>query len=307
MKLFITLISIVFFISGCGDSDNKVFKVATNIWPGYEPLHLAKEKKLYQKNIDVISYDSATVVLNKFRKKEVNAAALTLDEAILLYDQGYKPIIIAVLDISNGADSVIAKSEIKSITDLKNKSIGVENTALGSYVLSRLLEKAKLSYEDIILVPLSINRHEEAFKQDIIDAVITFEPVRTNLIQAGGVEIFSSKDIPGEIVDVLVVQNNMKNTEFVNDILQGWEKAALEIVKKDTDAIKIISKRLKQNEEEFIASLDGLKIPTREESTQLLSNGALKNTITKISDIMFEKKLIKSKIDPNMMMNSTTK
>lgn len=302
MRALIILISIVFFISGCGDSDNRVFKVATNIWPGYEPLHLAKEKKLYQKNIDVISYDSATVVLNKFRKKKIDAAALTLDEAILLYDQGYKPVIVAVLDISNGADSVIAKSNIPSITDLKNKSIGVENTALGSYVLSRVLQMAQLSYDDIILVPLSINQHEEAFKKDIIDAVITFEPVRTNLIQAGGVEIFSSKDIPGEIVDVLVVQNDVKNTEFVNDILQGWEKAALEVSKKESDAIKIISKRLNQNEEEFIASLDGLKIPTRNESVQLLSNGTLNSTITKISDIMFEKKLIKSKIDPKLMI-----
>jgi len=303
MKLFILFVSIMFLMSGCGSNyNNKVFKIATNIWPGYEPLHLAKKEKLYKKNIDIISYDSATIVLNKFRKKEVDAAALTLDEAILLYDQGYKPIIIAVLDISDGADSVIAKRDIKSVTDLKDKSIGVENTALGSYMLTRILEKSKLSYEDIILVPLGVNHHKKAFKEGIIDAVITFEPVRSDLLQAGGVEIFSSKDIPGEIVDVLVVQNDMTNIEFINDILQGWGKATYKITNRESAALKIISSRLEQSEEEFISSLDGLKIPSMQESNQLISNGILKNTIINISDIMFEKKLIKSKIDPKIIL-----
>lgn len=303
MKLLITFLSIIFLMSGCGsDSSNKVFKIATNIWPGYEALHLAQKQKLYTKNIDVVSSDSATVVLNKFRKKEVDAAALTLDEAILLYDQGYEPIIIAVLDISDGADTVIAKSDIQSLSDLKDKSIGVENTALGSYMLTRILEKAKLSYEDIIMVPLGVNTHEQAFKEDIIDAVITFEPVRSNLLKADGVEIFTSKDIPGEIVDVLVVQNDMKDSKFINDILQGWGKATSKVLKRDPDALKIISSRLKQSEEEFIASLGGLKIPSKEESSQLIRNGKLKTTIKKVSDIMFEKKLIQLRIDPESIL-----
>ncbi|MBL6973326.1 MAG: ABC transporter substrate-binding protein, partial [Sulfurimonas sp.] len=136
MKLLIVFVSILFLMSGCGNNpDEKVFKVGTNIWPGYEALYLAKEEQLYSENIQVNTYDSATIVLSKFRKKEIDAAALTLDEVILLQDQGYNPIVIAVLDISNGADVLIAKKSIKSLSDLKNKSIGVENTALGSYVL----------------------------------------------------------------------------------------------------------------------------------------------------------------------------
>ena len=302
MRLFIAFMAILFLISGCEDSENRVFKIATNTWPGYEPLYLAKEKKLFGKNIDVIVYSSATIVLNKFRNKEIDAAALTLDEAILLNDQGYKPVIIAVMDFSNGADSLIAKSDIKSLRDLKEKSIGVENSALGSYMLSRVLEKANLTYKDIILVPLEVDRHEEAFKENIVDAVITFEPVRSSLINAGGVEIFNSKDIPGEIVDVLVVQNNMKNSKFIDDVRQGWKQAVLQINQRDEDALTIISTRLKQSKKEFIASLDGLVIPSLEESNRLITNGKLKNTIEKVSNIMFEKKLIKSKPDPQEML-----
>ena len=274
-----------------------MFKVGTNIWPGYEALYLAKEEQLYSENIQVNTYDSATIVLSKFRKKEIDAAALTLDEVILLQDQGYNPIVIAVLDISNGADVLIAKKSIKSLSDLKNKSIGVENTALGSYVLARILEKAKLSYKDITLVPLVLNRHEEAFKEDVVDAVITFDPIRSILLESGGVEIFTSKEIPGEIVDVLVVQEDMKNTKFINDILQGWSKSVDKINQRDTDAIHFIANRLDQSEKEFLDSLQGLKIPSLEESNMLISDGSLKNTVNKISSIMLSKNLIKSKVD----------
>lgn len=304
MKYVMMVMSIVLLmILGCGErADRRVFHLATNVWPGYEALNLAQEEKLYNENIKVTTYDSATVVLNKFRKKVIDAAAVTLDEAILLHDQGYKPRIIAVMDISNGADALIVHPGIKRLSDLKDKSIGVENTALGSYILARVLEKARLSFEDIILVPVAVNNHEEAFKKKVIDAVITFEPVRSNLLQTGGVEIFSSKDIPGEIVDVLVVQDNMFKTKYVTDILDAWKKASLQISQRDPDAIRLISKRLNQSEEEFIASLEGLKIPSLEESNSLISDGKLQNTIAKIGDIMYEKKLIKSKIDPVAMI-----
>lgn len=286
-------------MGGCENiSNKKEFLVGTNIWPGYETLHLAKTENYFDESgIDVIKHASATEVLNKFRKKELDAAALTLDEVILLRDQGYDPMIVAVLDISDGADAVIAQSEIKSINDLKNKSIGVENSALGAYMLTRLLQKAKLTYDDIVLVPLAVNRHEGAFKEKVVDAVITFEPISSQLLKIGGNKIFSSKEIPGEIVDVLVVQKNLKNTKFIDDILQGWAKAVMKINQRDKNAVSLMAKGLGQSEEEFLASLKTLKIPSLEESNILIQNGSTQTSIKNIANIMYEKQLIKSRVD----------
>jgi len=304
MKLLLIFTCIIYLISGCdSQKNNRVYKIGTNLWPGYETLHLAKINKQFRnKNIEVITYDSATIVLNKFRKKEITAAALTLDEVILLHDQGYEPIIIAVLDISDGADVLISRNSIKSINELKSNSIGVENTALGSYILARILEKAKLNYNEITIVPIAVNLHEEAFKEKVVDSVITFEPVRSKLLEAGGNEIFNSKDIPGEIVDVLVIQKNMIDTIFVDDILQGWSKSVSLLHKRDGNAIELIAQRLNQNTKDFIASLEGLKIPTIEESNTLIQSSALEKTIIKVSDIMVKKNLIKSNIQAKKLL-----
>lgn len=303
MKLLVLFTGILLFMTGCQNHmEDSKFNIGTNIWPGYEALHFAQDERFFNQNIQILTYESATMVLNKFRKKEIDGAALTLDEAILLHDQGYTPVIVAVLDISNGADVVIAQDNIKSIKELKGKSIGVENTALGSYMLARLLEKANLEYKDIILVPIGLDRHEDAFKENIVDAVITFDPIRSKLLQAGGIEIFSSKDIPGEIVDVLVVQKNLADSKTIKSILEGWSKSVSMLHKKDEKAIGFVSKRLNQTPKDLMASLEGLKIPSLEESNSLLKDGAMENTIIKIGEIMYEKRLIKSKINAQSLL-----
>jgi NitT/TauT family transport system substrate-binding protein len=46
------------------------------------------------------------------------------------------------------------------------------------------------------------------WRKDLVDAVVTYEPVRTKLKNAGARQIFDSTAHPGEIVDVLVVRTS---------------------------------------------------------------------------------------------------
>lgn len=302
--IYILFITAVFVFTGCGEKHElESFRIGTNIWPGYEALHLAKIQNQYKENVDVVGYGSSTVVLNKFRNREIEAAALTLDEVVVLKSQGYDPYIIAVLDISDGADVLLSKATIDSIEELKGKSIGVENTALGSYILARVLEMAKLKNSDIQLVPLGVNQHAGAFRDDVVDAIITFEPVRSELIKLGAKEIFTSKEIPGEIVDVLVVRKEFANSKYVEDILNAWSVASQKIRSKESEAISLVSKRLNQTSEDFINSLEGLSIPTIEKSNNMIKDSSLEKTMQKIQAVMLQKNLIKDKIDTSSILH----
>ena len=98
LKLFLALGALL-WLTGCESSQQpQTYKLGTNSWPGYEPLHLAHEWGYFQKPIEVNTYKSATEVLNLFRSGKLHLAALTLDEAVILKDQGYNPVVIAVLD-----------------------------------------------------------------------------------------------------------------------------------------------------------------------------------------------------------------
>ncbi|MCW9015004.1 MAG: ABC transporter substrate-binding protein [Gammaproteobacteria bacterium] len=117
-------------------------RIGTNVWPGYEPLYLARHLGYLEgQNIRLVEYSSASQVIRSYRNDLIDAAAMTLDEALLLLDQGYHPKVVLVMDVSDGADVIIGKPDIREFKDLINKKVGVENTALGAFFLARALEK----------------------------------------------------------------------------------------------------------------------------------------------------------------------
>ena len=68
-----------------------------------------------------------------------------------------------------------------------------------------------MSPKDIKIVFLGVSEHERAFKNGKVDAVVTFGSARTKLLAAGAKQLFDSSQIPGEIVDVLIVSEDVIN------------------------------------------------------------------------------------------------
>ncbi|ASM76149.1 hypothetical protein VITFI_CDS0370 [Vitreoscilla filiformis] len=53
---------------------------------------------------------------------------------------------------------------------------------------------------------MNIEVHQDAFLRGQVDALVTYEPVRTQLRQTGAVQVFSSADVPGTIIDTLAIR-----------------------------------------------------------------------------------------------------
>ena len=64
---------------------------------------------------------SASDIMHAMRNDVLEGAALTLDETLSLIDDGIDLKVILVMDISNGADVLLAKPEIQSIADLRGE------------------------------------------------------------------------------------------------------------------------------------------------------------------------------------------
>src|SRR5690606_25305126 len=97
---------------------------------------------------------------------------------------------------------------IASLAELKGRRIGVESTALGGFFLSRLLDEAQLRLEDVTIVSLPVHEHVEAFRDRRVDAVISFASQGPTLESHGARHLFDSRQLPGEIIDVLVVDRH---------------------------------------------------------------------------------------------------
>lgn len=74
---------------GCDSGQTNSIRVGTNAWPGYESGYLAEAKQLYgAAKIRMRQFSSATEVLRAFRNETIDVAALTLDETLLLAQEG---------------------------------------------------------------------------------------------------------------------------------------------------------------------------------------------------------------------------
>lgn len=249
-------------------------RIGSNVWPGYEGMFLARNQKYFtEKEVKLLEYPSASEVLRAFESKIIDAAALTMDESLLSFRRGNDLKVILIFDFSNGGDVLIAKPGIKKIEDLKGRRIGVETSALGAFFLSRIMEIAGIERDELTIVPVDVNNHESAFKNNQVDAVVTFEPVRSKLLRAGGIQIFDSSKIPYEILDVLVVRKSVLKTKKgqIKKFLNGYYKA-LEFWKENPDiSAKIIAPREKLSPDEFKEALKGIYIPNKRENMKLLS------------------------------------
>jgi len=301
LKLKVFILIIFTTVVACSEQANTPLRMGTNVWPGYEPLYLARELGYFSEDkIKLVEYPSASEVIRAFRNNTIEAAALTLDEVLLLAQDGLEPKIIVITDISEGADVILGKPELKTFSDLKGRLIGVERSALGAYVLNRALTINNMTLSDIEVVDVEVNEHENAYLQNEVDAVVTFEPVRGKLLQAGANLLFDSREIPGEIIDVLVVkkENCDKFPNKISALLSGWFQALDYMIANPNKAASTMAIRQGISTEEFLASLEGLHIPDFKENLKIIggSQPTLLKTALQLQIVMLKHQLLKKSI-----------
>lgn len=245
--LFGGLLAATLLLGACSQAPPPALRVASNVWPGYEPLYLARSLGLYRDTpVHLVELPSSTAVMHQLRSGNLEAAALTLDEVLSLLQQGEDLQVVLVMDYSNGADVVLARPPLKTLAGLRGKRIGAEKTAVGAIMLQAALEAAGLGPGDITVKYLTIDEQEQAWYRQQIDAVVTFEPVKHRLLESGAKVIFDSRRIPGRIIDVLAVRREVavRYPDSVRTLLKGYFEARRYLEFNPADAAQRMAPRL---------------------------------------------------------------
>lgn len=255
---------------GCSDSEPQPLRVGVNPWVGYDPLVLSRELKLVDtKRLQIVELMSNTESIRALRNGLLDAAALTMDEAMRLADEGVAVIIIALLDSSNGADAVMVSAGIHDIAELKGKRIALEKTALGALMLDRLLQAGGLRYEDVETLNVEAAEHVNVLENGRAEAVVTFEPMKSRLAAKGFHNLFDSTRISGEIVDTLVVREGTEPSREVV-LLQAWQLGLRQLQADPQKAASLLAPSAELSGAEYLATLWGVQFFTLQESVAKL-------------------------------------
>ncbi len=280
---------------GCQPESDSI-RIGSNRWLGYAPIYLADDLGwTAPSGIRLVEYPNTTGVLRGFRNGMLDAAMLTLDETLLLLQDSAAELdleIILVTNVSAGADALFARAPLTNLKDLAGQRIGVENTALGAYFLSRVLDQAGLRIDDLQVVSLPVHEQTAAFAAGDVDAVITFASEGPALESKGARRIFDSRRLPGEIVDVLVVDRQRVTREQRRRLRALWFDALRTWQDNRGETDPRLHARLGLTPMALQVTLDGLLMGDRAVNLQWFDEGQLQQSIGQLSQYLRERRLL---------------
>jgi len=244
-------------------SNREPLRVASHVWPGYEFMFLARDEGfLDPEQVQLQETASASQSLRALHSGKVQAAALTLDEMLVGRSQGLALTAVLVFDVSVGADQVVARPEINGLENIQGKRMGAETTALGKLMLSKTLAAAGLSRDQVDLVLVDAN-DLDAWEDQQLDVMITYEPTATRLLNSGAHMIYSSRDFPDTIFDVLAVRTDLIKP-FRNELthlMQAHFKGLQALRESPVDTSFRLARRLQVEGQQVSSLYRGLQLP----------------------------------------------
>lgn len=250
-------------------------RIGLNVWPGYEFLYLASEKGFFREagvEVRLIEFSSLSDARRSYERGQLDGLACTIAELVQAAQQSSRaPRAVLVADYSVGGDVLLAKEGIDSMSALRGKRIGLELGSVGVYMLARALESADMSIEDVEVVPMDQLSMGRAMVEGELDAVVTYPPASLKLqAQAPLKKLFSSAQIPGEVLDIVAVEGDVidRRPAEVAALARAYFRAVEYAAQHPAEAYALMGAREGLSGEEFAAALaDGIVlVPEAEQS-----------------------------------------
>lgn len=260
-------------IAACSPPQEPV-RIGILLWPPYDLARLAQAEDFFGPDrIQLIDYQTPAEVVRAFRNGLIDGFFLTTQFALGDHPGHTDTRIIYIIDQSKGGDSLLVTPEVDSLEQLKGKRIALEASPLGAYMLQRVLDHAGLSRSDVDVQFADTPDHVDAYTRGTVDAVITYEPFGSRVVDAGAHELFSSRDIPNEIVDVLYVSEALieERGQDLVDFVRGLEQARQLLEARPDHALPIMARRHGMDTATFARTLEGMSLVSLEENLELLS------------------------------------
>ncbi len=210
---------------------------------------LKKWADKYNVAIRVQRFDYAPS-LDAFVAKNIDACAMTNMEALdMPAAAGIDTTSIITGDYSNGNDALLVRRDL-TIPQLPGRKVLLVEKTVSQYLFERALtlNGQESQIKRVKLVNTSDSDIATAFISDTSqDAVVTWKPMVSQIAKTKGVKvIFNSSQIPGEIVDLMVVRTDIlkrpdgSGQRFAKALAGAWYETTKLMTGKGSETDKVL-------------------------------------------------------------------
>ena len=278
----------------------------------YAPQYVAIEEGYFKDeglDMTLITGFGADKTMTAVISGEADIGFMGAEASIYAYQEGATDPVVNFAQLTQRAGNfLVAREEMPDFKweDLKGKKVGVSINQTSHYLLMQALETAGLTDADVDLVNMTSSDAGVSFISGDLDAAVTWEPYLSNAVEQGvGKLIFSSKDAPGSIVDVLAVGTDNKDAAWLAQVNEAYEKG-LDYLNDDStheEAVEIVAKHLEVSADEADSMISTIKLYSPEDSSaELKDEGLVYQAVGKISGFYFDKGIIEKPVEPSQLL-----
>jgi len=281
----------------------KPFQIGYNQWIGSVGVFLAKEKGYFKDaglDVQMKQFAGPADSVPPLIGGQLDAALTTADTAILLSQQANQNPVknVFITDTSAGADAVVAQGNIKTLKDLKGKTVAATKGQCNELLLLKGLRSAGLSDKDVTITNMDADAAGAAVVAKKVPAAVTWEPWITKARNAGAKVIYSTSDAPNLILDVVTVSQKTMTEKpaDVRALVAACVKGNEYAIKNPQEAAKVAAKYFGSTEKEALDMMTKVKLYTGADNARLMGTdaapGPVAQSAKEISDFFVSEKVM---------------
>jgi NitT/TauT family transport system substrate-binding protein len=308
-RVLLTLLALVLVVPNPAHAEaKKKFKIAWSIYVGWMPWGyagdagvLAKWAKKEGIEIDVVQINDYVESINLYTGGEYDGCSMTnMDALTIPAAGGVDSTALIVGDFSNGNDGVILKGKTK-LEEIKGQKVNLVELSVSHYLLARGLASIGLTEKDISVVNTSDADIVGVFGSADVTSVVTWNPQLSEIKKMPNAhEVFDSSKIPGEIIDLMVVNTKTlaDNPAFGRALTGAWYEI-MGVMSGTGDATKAARAQMAKASGTDLAGFEGQLATTRmfykaADARQFTTSPALVKTMDEVRKFSFAHGLLGS-------------
>jgi NitT/TauT family transport system substrate-binding protein len=263
-------------------------------WFGFAPVFVAQEEGYFESEgltVTTAFDNDRANVLPAMASGSIDCTMRTIGESMSRPRQADTTgTIIGTIDISVGADGVVAAGDIKTVEDLIGKTMAGEINHPGTTLIQHALAEKGKSIKDVNIQLINTDDSAAVFEDPDIAAVATWEPMMGSIVKnsrrEGAHLLLTSADYEGLITDVILVRTEdlKENPAKYAKFLRGIYKA-IDMYNADPDKFIAISAPFFDTPDaEMKEALAGVKYTSFEESVDYLPSAAGDGKLREVFD-----------------------
>ena len=302
----VLLLSLSFIISPLtahAETKDK-FSIAWTIYAGWMPWDYADNAGIVKKwadkydiEIDVVQINDYIESINQYTAGQFDGCTMTnMDALTIPAAGGVDSTALIIGDFSNGNDGIVLKGSDKKLADIKGQRVNLVELSVSHYLLARALDSVEMSERDVTVVNTSDADLVGVFNASDVTSTVTWNPLLSEITAIPDTtKVFDSSDIPGEIIDLLVVNTETleANPAFGKALTGAWYEIMAKMQAGDEEALTMMAEASGTDLAGYQAQLDATNMfYTAAEAVSFANSDQLQATMKHITDFSFDHGLL---------------